>query len=353
MFKTTPTSQVISNNLLERNINRDYVLKLLEDYQKLQPDINQENRLEIEKLKLECIKLIEFNLKRDLRISLVNEDFEEVQFQQHQRRLYYVLMILGTINDAARNYMFGFTLISLIPNLSKPIQIILSILYIVFEAILFYGFEIALLRDALWIPKKSTNLSCYINTNIQQIRAITRINQLLVNIQVLDMDDKLYQDYQSVVTVLNADLNTKFHSLQSYEESFSKKILKMAVLGFGMITNIASSYFMFNAVLTAWAASLVGTPLGWTIIVLAILVELGFYYAMGAASILRLLNSDRDNFNILKNELNMFEQKNPFFFSKRIKKQDAKSQCQIMHDMATQTESYMNQDEYSTPKRNA
>lgn len=155
------------------------------------------------------------------------------------------------------------------------------------------------------------------------------------------MEDKLYQDYQSVVTTLNTDLNTKFQSLQSYEEPLSKKILKIAILGFGMITNIASSYFMFNAVLKVWAATLVGTPLGWGILILAILVELGFYYAMIATSILRLLNSDHDKFNVLKNELNIFEQEHLLFFSKALKKQEFNLRYRIVHDMATQTEPSM------------
>lgn len=341
MLKTNAALQVLVNNVDERTADRGYVLKLLKDYQKLSRDTNEENRLESEVLKLEHIKLIECNLKRDLYLLPARGISVAVQPPQYRKKLYYSLMILGTLNDAARNYMFGSALISLIPNLAQPLRIILSILYIVFEAILFYGFEIALLKDALAISNTSTNLSSYINTNIEQVRTVTRINQLLVHIQVLDMDDKQYQDYHSLVAVLNADLHTKLHSLQSYEAPWYKKTFKVAVLGFGVITNIASSYFLFNAVLTTWAATLVGTPLGWGVIILAIVVELGFYYAMGAASILRLLNSDSDHFNVLKNELSMFEQDHLLFFSKHVKKQEINLSHRMVHDRATQTEPHM------------
>lgn len=342
MLKTLHTPQVVLKSAHERYVNLGNVLKLLEDYQQLKRDANEENWLDIEKSKLEHIKLIELNLKRDLSIFPMKGGSEEEQPQQYKKILYYILMVLGTINDAARSYMFGCALISLIPSLSQTIRIILSILYIVFEAILFYGFEISFLRDALGISNKSTHYVSYTNTNIEQVRIVTRINHLLANIQVLDMDAKLYQDYQSLVTVLNTDLQTKFYSLQSYEEPFSKKILKMAILGFGMITNIASSYFMLNTLLKAWAATMVGTPLGWGIIILAILVDLGFYYAMGGASILRLLNSGQDNFNVLKNELSLFEQEHLLFFSKRINKKEVKLSHIIVRDMATQTQSSMN-----------
>jgi len=58
--------QASLKDIHERIANPDNVLNLLEEYQKLKQDTNESNRLEVEKLKLELIKIIEFNLKQDL-----------------------------------------------------------------------------------------------------------------------------------------------------------------------------------------------------------------------------------------------------------------------------------------------
>ncbi|MCR9191498.1 MAG: hypothetical protein NXI01_02425 [Gammaproteobacteria bacterium] len=315
----------------------------MEGYQKLSEHSNEEDKLEIEKLKLAYIQCIELHLKRDLQLlpSQLNDEEappREALQSYCKKILYYLLMIFGTLNDAVRNYLFGSALFSLIPNLVLPIRIILSVFYIVFEAILFYGFELFLLRSALGISNSKTNAHKFLSVNIEQVRATTRINQLLMSIQVLTLDDQLYQDYRTVVASLNDDLEVKRHSIQCYDELFSKKLLKASVLGFGIITNIASSYFMIHSVLTTWAAALLGTPLGWGIIFLAILVELGFYYFMGAAGVIRLMNANHDDFKTLKNELSIFNQEHLTLFSTHVRKKEHCTQATVLHDMGTQTD---------------
>lgn len=344
ILTANPTQTRISYSQQNQNVaagespNRSHVLKLLDDYQKALQYCNKENRLQIEKIKLEHIQRFELNLKQDLRLPIFGLNPQERIDNHYKKALYYVLMTLGTINDAARNYMFGSALISLIPKLSPPMRIMLSILYIFFEATFFYAFEVALIREALGISDQKTDSSDYMSVNIEQARSITRINRLLVSIQVINMDGQLYENYQLVVTQLNCDLNIKLRFLQAYEESFSNKLIKSVVVGFGAITNIASSYYLFAAVLRAWAAKLLDTPTGWALILLAILVELGFYYAMGAASILRFMNTDHDNFNVLKNELMMFDQEHHLFFSTRIKKQETNTRHRLLQNVATQTD---------------
>lgn len=318
------------------------ILKLLADYQELNANLNEKNKLDVEKLKLEYVCFIELNLKRDLHLlsSIADsgdaESLDGVQ-NNYKKTFYYVLMILGTINDAAKSYLFGSALILLIPHLSLPIRVILSVFYIIFEAILFQGFEVVLLKDALGVTLK-THLQEYINVNIEQIRTITRINRLLVDIQVSMIEFRLYRDYLSIVTILNDDLHKKLYSQQLYEDSIYKKLLKIAFLGFGIISNVGGSYFMVNAVLTVWAPALLGTPLGWAIIGLAIIVELGFYYAMGATGVVRLFNSERDSFNILKKELGLFDKERLCFFSRHLKKEEFNLKPRVLHDVETQTD---------------
>ena len=259
--------------------------------------------------------------------------------ETYKKILFYTLMILGAILDGARNYLFGNTLISLIPNLSQPLHIILSILYIIFSVILFYGFDVAMLRNALGIADVKTDSYLVVSLNIEQLQKVAIINRWLM----LSVDDTIFQKYKQVIKVLNDDMRAKYRAIQNYEESFVIKILKAAVLGFGIISNIAGSYFMINAILATWAATLVGTPLGWGIILLAISVNLGFYCAMGAASIMRLMSPHYANNMTLKKEINLFERDYISFFSRHIENREQTTQRGLQRtvkDAATQTDNF-------------
>ena len=318
------------------------ILTLINDYEALSKSSDEDNKLGIEKLKLNCMRLVENHLKQDLQSlsgMTIKEDEQTYTFF-YTELLYYILAVLGITTDAAIKYLFGSTLIALIPNITRSEQIILSIFYIILEAILFYAFQVALLRNALGIADIKTQFHEYNCTNIDQCQIVTRINRLLINLKESGIDNKAYEEYKTMVVILNNDLLTKYHAMQDYEESFFKKLLKIVLLAFGMITDIASTYYTINAVLTLCAPTLIGTPLGLVLIILAITTGLGFYYAMGASGIMRMMSLDYESHKTLNKELSSFKQEHMLFFSNHIRASRTILNSKIECDIERSTETH-------------
>lgn len=326
--------------LLDQNSS---ITNYIEAYQNLQENINPNDNLRTEKLKLQIIEQIEFKLKNDIQFHLPTDLHEEalsINIAQTNRKkiTYYLLLILGITLDTTKNFVFGYTLITLIPGLSFLTQVILTICYLILGAILFYGFEIVLLKKSLGVLNIHTNLNQIINVQIKQIETIKSINRLLSSISALSIDDNKYSNYVTITNIFNQDLQAKYEAMQPYEQSFFKKALMFSVLAFGVISKVASSYFLMSTILSAWAASLVGTPLGWLIIILAIMVELGFYKAMGATGVIQLMNSDLEDLKVLKKNLHSFNSEYPNLFFQRTTHLRPRLEYKIMRDAYTQTE---------------
>ncbi len=313
---------------------------LLDDYQKIIHNSNMQDPLSKEQLKLQIIDQILRQLKMIIDDSPSTHEPDIIQTQPIPQEtckkiLYYLLVVLGTLQVAARNYLFGTALIGLLPGLSPITTIILSCLYVVLNNIFFYAFEVSLLRNALGISNTHTHLEHLINTHLEQIKKIKTINLLLLNIATIN--HKLYKDYEPIITVLNHDIQTKYNDLQTHNQSLLKKILTIAMVGLGTLSTAAISYFILNTMLTLWATTLIGTPLGILIILLGVAADIGFYYVMGASGVMRLINSDYENYQTLKQELELFDKDYncSFFAQKRRRAYDNKPE---LNDAATQTE---------------
>jgi hypothetical protein len=63
---------------------------------------------------------------------------------------------------------------------------------------------------------------------------------------------------------------------------------------------------MANSLITLLAPTLLGTPIGWSMVCLTVIAGLGFYYAMDATSMTRLINPSFDGYHTLQNELQAF-----------------------------------------------
>ena len=123
---------------------------------------------------------------------------------------------------------------------------------------------------------------------------------------MLNVENEVYDHYIELITLLNENFRLKERELQPYPESMLTTILKMVVLVYGAISSLASSYFFADTMLNMAAASLVGTPVGWTLVMLTMLCGLGFYYAMSYTSMINLVMPAFDEHQALKEGLEQF-----------------------------------------------
>ena len=279
--------------------------------------VTQKHRLRIEKQKLAILKVAEKQLKSLLHQSNNKgnkaKDGEpkppESRFKYLSRRVsFYFLLIFGLFQDIAGSYIFSSTLFALIPGITLPGVIIASICYTFLDSILFYAFEVSLLKDALGIPHASTDTEALIHTYEEQISLTKSLHDELSSMHVLELETLTFERFQQLTQLSSEDLHAKHQSMGEYQESTLKKIFKYALLSFGALSSIAASYFWADSILGILGGGLIGTPVGWGLIALTIIAGLGYYYAMGGTSMIQLVNPDYEAFQTLKISLSDFQE---------------------------------------------
>jgi hypothetical protein len=252
------------------------------------------------------------NLADELKEKLLPQVLKnpEVPKSKLRRRfslmLYYFLIPFGVLQDAIGSFLFSSTLFALIPSITSPVVIAVSVLYTVLDCILFFAFEVSFLKPALGLDIKTNELGSALDIYSQKLKATIEINALITNVRLIDTAPEFYHKHKNHALKCNQEITELKNKMGDDKESILKKILKWGVIGFGILSSIAGNYFMATSLLTAFCAPLLGTPIGWGIIVLSILGGLGFYYAMGATSMINLVNPDRMKFKELKTELEKF-----------------------------------------------
>src|SRR3990167_1151581 len=109
--------------------------------------------MELEAFKLGVLKELERQIK--LAMGHLIEDIDSKSTEASKINdillalIYYFLLIFGLLQDIAGSYTFASFLFALIPNVTPLTITLLSLLFTLLDSILFYAFEVSLLKDAL------------------------------------------------------------------------------------------------------------------------------------------------------------------------------------------------------------
>ncbi len=231
----------------------------------------------------------------------------EALLQQMYWQIFYnLLLVFGLFQDAVGSYLFWNALFLLIPSLSNPVLMALSFAATALSSLLFYAFQVTFLKAAFDLPQDHTHLGLLLASYSSQLETTTAINQVLSSMWMIPVDDSVYDEYIELLTLLNQDLQHKHNHMSAYPDTTFKQILKASTLVFGVFASIANSYFTTNLLMGLIAAPLLGTPVGWAIVLLSIVTDLGYYYAMGATSIVQLIHPDFQHYQAFKDHLESF-----------------------------------------------
>ncbi|MFI4919760.1 MAG: hypothetical protein ACHP65_09415 [Legionellales bacterium] len=217
---------------------------------------------------------------------------------------YYVAMILGLIQDAIGNYVFGLSLFSLITFLSPPVVIAASIILTLLNSILFYGFQASLFWDVLELSDPNKEPESLLQNYSQQVAVLNHINHFLFDIKVVARTSaSAYRDHAALALLMNQHIATIQKETTDFEEPVLKKILRWSITTIGALTTAAASYFFTTSFLTMIAASLLLNPIGWIIISLMILASVSLYLSMQGSGITNLVSPEYAHHEALKHSL--------------------------------------------------
>lgn len=282
--------------------------ELVTEFQMLDRVIDNQ---EFETRKLIILQIIEKQLRSQYARPIQPIVVESPQSSDYQQLLlklaYQFCMVFGFFEKAAGSFLFGSNLFALIPGIGSFSLYALTTIYSLFDALLFYAFEVSFLRKALGIIF-SDNGACLLNdTYAQQLACSIEINILLNRRETFDWEQRTYQKYCEALQLFNTHLLKKHATMHVYHQSKFRMGVEYAVVMFGGLSSVADSYFMAKTAMLALHISFMSSPLACALVIAMVVSALVFYYAMGVKSMSKLVNPDRKSYNALKEGLTLFK----------------------------------------------
>ena len=257
--------------------------------------------LEQEQLKLSWIKKI---CSEQQILDFQNKENKAMEAGLTEHGLYYFLLTFGLIEQCAGSFVFGASLFGLIPGISNFSLIAVSLIYTFLDSLLFYAFEVTFLKEALGINSLNSEFGELLKVYKEQLYYIELLN---IHIDALKRNPNFTNDVLlETLEKLNQDMIKKCQQMQEQEVSSLRTSIQYGVLSFGVLANVAESYFLAHSFLILLAPTLAFTGMGYLLIAITIIANLGFFFAMGANSVVKIIHPELDDFKALKQELNHF-----------------------------------------------
>jgi hypothetical protein len=219
---------------------------------------------------------------------------------------YQVLMSASIVKHSFSSYLFGKNLFNLIPGLSQKMLIGASLLYTLFDAILFLGFEVSLLKQSLNIkPLHPTPLQ----NLLLQIQILSTLHLNLSSIQLLQSFSKPeYEELYTITSLYSEDIKKQFLVLNQTPQEIKLKIASYLIILIGGISKIAGSYFLAESLLKTFYPLLLGTAWAWVVIGLMVSTSLAFYLLVSSQSIQNFIQPNHKYIQEIKSNYLQFEQ---------------------------------------------
>lgn len=270
-------------------------------------------KIKVELDKLAVIKKLDEYLKT-IYIEKQSQNGQKKHKKKHFMPLrtifYYFLLLFGLMESAIGGYLAAQSLLTLIPALTNPYVIAGSIAITLIECTLFYVFENSRFKESLGLPATITLRTKLIQTYIKQIKTLEQINKMMFDVKFMSTVYKAkYNRLAQLALLINQDIEKKQAMLGEYHETPIKKLIRTFVIGFGAVMCVASTYFGASSLITLFSPTLLGTPVGWTIIAIMMGASLGFYFARRGKGMIKLLNTEYMPYQTLKHKLKHFESK--------------------------------------------
>lgn len=277
--------------------------------------LSDQDKLTIEEYKLQIIKAILFHFKKryDLKDSKIQEQPAPPQPSRWRIPLYVFLTICNVLFMAIGGFLgMNEMLKDIFHGISSTMMYLSSGILTSLECIMCYSIMAPFLKKGLGIPEATMSRTL---TTIydEQLQAIADINRALVSEpRCHDKMDVL--DYENNIRLAkffnNHIANIK---VEEFKENSYKKGIRWFFSGINTLLTITNGYFMASALLKALAATLVGTPAGWTIIIGVIAIQLVNTYAIRSQSVYEMLNPHVSQIKTTNEKLISFETSNPKF----------------------------------------
>lgn len=231
---------------------------------------------------------------------------------------YGFLFSVGVLQDGFGSYLYGYSLLAVIPNIAAPLLIGAALGFALINTFLLFLFKINSVRNDFGIYSNGNKSMILVDNQENQLNGAKKINRVLFDVNISNqIPGTVYQSYAPMGALINEDLAEKRKTSQEFKESISKTIFRWAMTAFGTIMVVSGGYFIGKSILGLVAASLLATPISWLIIGISIASSL-FFYFIQASSMLGVINPDYEKYTAVKKELKNFHIKEEHHFEEVI-----------------------------------
>lgn len=216
-----------------------------------------------------------------------------------------LVALFGMGSSGIGDFMYGETLLALIPGISHPAVLICASIFTVLNVILFISFEASLMKNMLGL--KSLNATSSFKTHYEQIIETNKINTILFDAGDNAKLKKDYTEYSQLAVKFNDNIKNLIPKYEKeYQEKWYQKIPRFCLTIFGGFMSIGGGYFMATSLLTMIAPLLIGTPIGWGIIAISCICMLTMFASMRGNGVAGMMNPLVNEYNITKDEIKNF-----------------------------------------------
>lgn len=232
-----------------------------------------------------------------------------------QQKIGFAFLLLVTFNagflDSIATYLGSQEIIlSLLPTASAWLSITISCTLVAISLALFFSFEAQFLKKLMGV--KTLDHS---DAHIQQDEELLilcqkiehRLSALLNDVYDTARLDR-YERYLADFSRLRKRLYEKKAKYNhDYQENTSRKWIRYTITGLGSLLVTVGSYYMINQMLSTVASGLLGTPIGWGIIGLAIGTQLILYLSMRGKGLANMMNPGKEKYTLMQEKLVSFK----------------------------------------------
>jgi hypothetical protein len=230
---------------------------------------------------------------------------------------YFMFLFSGLAVNMVHGFVSSIALLSLITAISNPVLLIASGVMSMLNACTYNFFEGYLLKQNLGIPILTKSVQKTLAVYEDQITIMEKINRALFNVVAVSHYKKLnqYEEFSAIAVAMNKSVQGNKRLFAVYKEKKITKAIRLSFMIFGSTMAAGTGFFAAKALLGIVAVSLLGTPVGWGLVIGAAVFSVVFHLGLKPKKMFNMLNPVAQKFKKIQDKFAAFKPKKKNDFS--------------------------------------
>ncbi len=223
-----------------------------------------------------------------------NESSTPVLVNWYNQSVYYFTVNFGFFKTFLESFISLRVTLDSFHFLSNAAVNVLSVIFGILNLILFYAFEVSLIRESLDIDTSVNESIDILGLYQEQLKVAKAINHWFYHTKnnfLTKLEPQEKTQAEDFIKEMNQSFKDKIKVNQPF--SFPKQVLKYSVYGLGALSCVVGEYFVSQYLLEALTSVVNLSPvIHWTLTAFWLAYTLATYHALSGSSVLSLINPE-------------------------------------------------------------